>query len=545
MRISLENFRSFDATGILDFNDLNILIGKNSSGKSSLLRFFPLMKQTFSHDTSEPILWYSPEYVDFGEFHDVVGSNKDKPITFNYNFMVSPTLLVPTFVNSIRFTSSEEIDSILSAKDYHNTQSKELSLKIDILKDYIPKIVLSFLGVEIEIISNKRNEVLSFSVNGKSVYKKDEENKTLRVLGRKRKLLPQFRVIDMSSSLNNEKTIQAFTNGISGDFNANFIYPLLESLMWKDSKEEILINESRINSMLLPTFFEMDRKKIFDKIIKILNEDPNRPFLYEEKEHHYLIEDFVDLYLSSLINKLMIMSEKYLSEYFSRVVYIAPLRASVMRYYRMQGISVSEMDSTGANIPMIIANMRASDLSSFQKWTKENFGFKIQREPSHGHISVLIQFEDESPRNIIDLGFGYSQLLPIVVAIWSTLNKNRNRLGYKSNYDIPYTIVIEQPELHLHPAMQADFIDVCIQIIQNNVQKGNSNIRFIIETHSEAIINRIVESIKKERLHYQEPIIHVVNSKNNKSYVQSIRFDEDGDFLDWPIGFFSPESIKQ
>lgn len=545
MRIGVENFRSFDSTDILDFNDLNVFIGKNSSGKSSLLRFFPLMKQTFSHETSEPILWYSPEYVDFGEFDDVVGSDKNKPITFKYNFKIDPSFFISTFANNIRINSSDEFDVLLSAANRKSIQEKELSLKIDILKDYIPKITLSILGSNIEIISNKRNEVLSFSVNGQSIYTKDEDNNTLRLLGRKRKLLPQFRVIDTSfaGTTSEKQNIHNFTNGISSELNESLIYPMLNSLM--NSKEDIQFNESHIHSMLLPIFLEMDRNKMFHKVLQILNDNPNRPFIYEENEHKDLVDKFLDLYISSLINKLLLMSEKYLSEYFSRVIYIAPLRASVMRYYRMQGISVSEMDSTGANIPMIIANMRSSDLFSFQRWTKENFGFKIQRQPSHGHTSVLIQFEEETPRNIIDLGFGYSQLLPIIVAIWSTLNKRKNRLGFKLNYNIPYTIVIEQPELHLHPAMQADFIDVCIKIIQNNANKTSSNIRFIIETHSEAIINRIVESIKKDRLHYREPIIHVVNSENNKSDVQSIRFDEDGDFLDWPIGFFSPESIKK
>ena len=66
--IRIRNLRSLTDTEDIQIKPLTILVGKNSSGKSTFLRFFPLMKQTLSTKKNEPILWYSKENVDFGSF---------------------------------------------------------------------------------------------------------------------------------------------------------------------------------------------------------------------------------------------------------------------------------------------------------------------------------------------------------------------------------------------------------------------------------------------------------------------------------------------
>ena len=75
-KIKIKNLRALKETPEVSLSPLTILLGKNSIGKSSFLRTFPLFKQSISVNRSEPLLWYSPELVDFGSFEESVYKNK-------------------------------------------------------------------------------------------------------------------------------------------------------------------------------------------------------------------------------------------------------------------------------------------------------------------------------------------------------------------------------------------------------------------------------------------------------------------------------------
>jgi AAA15 family ATPase/GTPase len=68
----------------IELKPITILVGKNSSGKSSFLRAFPLLPQSLMTRTSSPILWYG-DFVDFGSFDISVSNNAtDQPISFSF-----------------------------------------------------------------------------------------------------------------------------------------------------------------------------------------------------------------------------------------------------------------------------------------------------------------------------------------------------------------------------------------------------------------------------------------------------------------------------
>ncbi|PHB39079.1 hypothetical protein COE86_04180 [Bacillus toyonensis] len=130
-----------------------------------------------------------------------------------------------------------------------------------------------------------------------------------------------------------------------------------------------------------------------------------------------------------------------------------------------------------------------------------------------------------------DVGIGISQILPVLVSAYASLQKN---------------IAIEQPELHLHPALQAELGDVFIE-----AALGERKNTFILETHSEHLILRIMRRIrettankKPEALPSITPedvsILYVEPLNNNQgSIIRVLELDEDGELLDeWPGGFF-------
>ncbi|MNT31850.1 hypothetical protein D3C72_1677040 [compost metagenome] len=123
------------------------------------------------------------------------------------------------------------------------------------------------------------------------------------------------------------------------------------------------------------------------------------------------------------------------------------------------------------------------------------------------------------------MGFGYSQIAPIITSLWYEIHRNPKQSDR-------LIFVIEQPELHLHPGYQAKFVDLVSKLHLFANKKG-FDINFIIETHSETIVNSLGKNITKGLINKNDASILVFNKGVTKSY-----FDEDGFLVNWPTGFF-------
>ena len=128
-----------------------------------------------------------------------------------------------------------------------------------------------------------------------------------------------------------------------------------------------------------------------------------------------------------------------------------------------------------------------------------------------------------------DVGIGISQLVPVVVTALADSN---------------HTIAIEQPELHLHPRLQANLGDLLV-----TAALGEQKHRVIVETHSELIPLRIMRRIRDTvsgRLPQHLPqvtaddvAIYYVEPVGSACVVHQLELGEEGDLLDpWPEGFF-------
>ena len=233
----------------------------------------------------------------------------------------------------------------------------------------------------------------------------------------------------------------------------------------------------------------------------------------------------------------------------ANIRYSKPLRTTAERYYRIQGLSIDEVDPSGENVAMVMNSMRGSTLTKFGDWTEKTFGCRFYTVTRGGHVSVVVKDSRSNHEdNLADTGFGYSQVLPILLSSWLTTEQKQERVSlandllFNALLSDSYCEVIEQPELHLHPAFQAKLIDAFAGIVTQNNKKNN--IKFILETHSETIVNRLGYLIYKKKLPADMVNVVVFNkNENDISTATQIEYNEKGQLKNWPIGFFDPDGV--
>ena len=121
--------------------------------------------------------------------------------------------------------------------------------------------------------------------------------------------------------------------------------------------------------------------------------------------------------------------------------------------------------------------------------------------------------------SLADVGFGVSQLLPIIVADLQLNNKS--------------TLIMAQPETHLHPSIQAELGTYLVKQV-NQLEK-----QYVVETHSEYLINRLRLSIVKGEIESEDVAVYYFeNTVKEGSIAHRIEFTKQGQILNAPQGFF-------
>lgn len=500
--IRIKNLRSLRDTEEIPIKKINILVGSNSSGKSTFLRVFPLLKQSFNKKINGPILWCGDDddYVDFGSFQEAVSYSSEYKC-INLAFKVHLDYLKGPYHYR---------------QDHQENDLQKISIEFLIKNsvnngnDYISEMQYSIAEQKSSIVFTENGEIEKLVLNEKNINVDKAKSK--------KPFYPTFYeqgIFDISLYQIREAAIHNLRTFFSISEDGNFSY--LEEITLYIVNREILHDTS-------------DRK-YSDRVVKKVNEVYNNINEQEIKQWSFLF---------NLPNYFSILSN-YLKEYFRNVYYIAPVRATAERYYRLRNAAVNEVDCRGKNLPVFLNSLSNKNFSQFQAWTKTNLGFEVVKTTSEGHVSLKIKKEGQGKAvNLSDTGFGYSQILPIVTQIWYIAKKAEDEKElpfYFYENEVPTTIVIEQPELHLHPALQAKLIDIIVKVADQG------NINFIIETHSETMVNRMGNSIAKNEISNENVgvIIFEKDFGEDDTTIKKGGFDEEGYLENWPVGFFEPE----
>jgi hypothetical protein len=226
---------------------------------------------------------------------------------------------------------------------------------------------------------------------------------------------------------------------------------------------------------------------------------------------------------------------------FTGTKYLGPLRDYPKRQYPWSGGEPIDMGVRGERVveALLAAREAGVKVSRGYKrrrealeqrvagWLKDlNLVHSFQVEPiakEGGNIyRVKVRRNPSSPDVLItDVGFGVSQILPAIVLCY-----------YAPEGSV---IVLEQPEIHLHPAVQAGLADVFIDAVKTR------NIQIVFESHSEHLLKRLQRRIAEQAITPDTTSLYFCRTDNGESKLTPLDVTIFGDITNWPKDFFGDQ----
>lgn len=263
-----------------------------------------------------------------------------------------------------------------------------------------------------------------------------------------------------------------------------------------------------------------------------------RPRLYNmrpEKSYGFSDEALRFYQDTSYLSDIVLQFEQQ----FQRLHYLGPLREYPQRDYVWGGERPTNVGLKGElAVHALLASQNDANHKVYpgerrskrnrieaviaQKMIDLGLAYKFRVAPlfkGSNQYQVRIKRHEHSPDVLItDVGIGVSQILPVLALC----------------YYVPEgsTIILEQPELHLHPSVQSGLADVFIDVIQNR------NVQIIIESHSEHLLRRLQMRIAEEKLNKDDAALYFCDLQNGASHIHPLDIDMFGQIRNWPTDFF-------
>lgn len=215
--------------------------------------------------------------------------------------------------------------------------------------------------------------------------------------------------------------------------------------------------------------------------------------------------------------------------------YIGPFRKLPERGYSRHSVkNKSKFGVHGENAyPILIQDSFETSevISKVADWYKEYFdgwSIKIDHDKSPFFQVEIGRDETGTYVNLKDVGQGMSQALPIVT-----------RAFYPAERET--LIVLEQPELHLHPAAHGELGELFVQSVIDD-----SNKKYLIETHSQNLILRIRSLVASGHIPSSHVVLYFVdfNHEESMSSLKKINLDEKGNVSFWPEDIFNESFVE-
>ena len=248
---------------------------------------------------------------------------------------------------------------------------------------------------------------------------------------------------------------------------------------------------------------------------------------FQEERHELIsVRDSGDQPLLSLLRRVLYLGPLRSDPQivYPDVVYRDPERMGPkgeyfvpLLYYRrgatVEDIDPDSFDEGGRNRYTTLSR----SVNSWMSYLGVGSEVHVNPDPPYG-LSIGIRDEESSQCvSLTNVGVGVSQVLPILIL---------GLLAPRGSI-----VILEQPELHLHPAIQSRLGDFLIALSRIGKQ-------IVIETHSEHLVNRLRLHIARGRLHKDDASVLFLGRDSEGTHVTPIQLDETGFIENWPVGFF-------
>lgn len=225
---------------------------------------------------------------------------------------------------------------------------------------------------------------------------------------------------------------------------------------------------------------------------------------------------------------------KHIRQYFAQIAYLGPLREPPGRSYMWSGSVQGDLGRRGEYaVHALLASLNTHTkqkqgqeggknwlVDRVSYWLKKlgvADGLVLERQGTRHYELMVVRGTQRA--NIVDVGFGVSQVLPILVL----------------SYLVPRgsTIITEEPEIHLHPLAQSGLAELIAEVAMTR------QVQFLVETHSEHLFRRLQTLIASEQLSANACRLYFVDQQSSScANLTGLELDDFGRVSNWPKHFF-------
>ena len=549
--LELENFKAFGKRSRIPFAPITLIFGENSAGKSTILQALNLLKQTReSREADVPLLLRGGnEIVDLGSFQELVfdhdlkrtlsvrveaavdrripfrSSHRKNKIAIEFSFKRSPTqpeiLLEQIGIYGVGSSECiakfQPLGPLEKSKAFSrragfyrrlpHTSRSFSSSKVTSLKCVDLTEKTEYWEQEFQWCENNEGQICSRLEERKAHLERSLERQT------------DEEIEDDEQEYSNEESnrLQKNIDLLSADLEFFLSGFDLESYISKRRQEEMdMIMD--VQGFLPIQIRSRERNTIITRARSLLNQ-----------QSALLNQQSDDIVFSA--PEFVRVAGRALERVLEVLFPMGPFRRPPERWYIFRGTTPQDVGYRGNLLPDLL--FRNSKLvEETNGWLKQlDIGYELTVKSIGTDSGDLFEVrlidtrrkekvnEDNVNVALPDVGFGISQLLPFIV---------------QSLVSEEQIISIEQPEVHVHPKLQADLGELLAEAIKEPRRN-----QFIIETHSEHLILRLQRLIYEKKIKPEDVSVIYVSRGPEGAKAERLRLDEEGDFIDeWPKGFF-------
>lgn len=553
-RLEIENFKGIGARQAIAIRPITLLFGPNSAGKSTILQALHYVREILERRNPDPDKTIAGGLIDLGGF---------KALVHNHELDRAITIKLVIDLSEEQGSDRLPLNSGSSLKD---AEFVDLDLRYIVgentdLKDYA---VVQEVGVEIEV---RWSDLLAGPYVSSLAVEMD------------------------GASVTSIKSPPQAGRAILTDFNFN--HPLLQKIIDSDDPQEEQAPDGALSvtTPLEGEIWDLSRamakestvsegKDFIVPVATLLGALPdlNRPLASDLRDPDILkfeLEQGTPRVrgLAKLLDELILGPTRIARDYLNTMTYIGPLREIPARSFRpRQSPDESRWAQGLAAWDLLYTDVKGDLINVVNDWLggddKLRTGYRLEKvnfreiaipsrmstlfargltEDDLGELQELytsletraeIALRDFDKGIIVapsDVGVGISQMIPVIVGCMAK--------------KVSGLLAVEQPELHIHPAVQVGIGDLFIHAAGLTNGGASSGKSMLIETHSEHIMLRLLRRIRETTEGDLPPgapamtadalsVIYVEGDKQGLRFRQ-LRIDKDGEFRDqWPNGFF-------